>query len=491
MRLCELEPRAISLNPEDLALSYLANSNILQFVASIGVKVDVLFRLLWRHALIVEILRSHFKIVDKAHKKWFFEWFGRDRERDERHGRARAYLDQWGDKFWETTEVRVRELIKTIEDQIKESVGLHAGVLELGVSQQGNIGERERTEIVQRAQEVVNKVQIRELSTIIELLDAILDDPQKKYFIVIDRLDEDWVEDSLRLRLIRALIETVKDFRKVDNAKVVIALRSDLIARVFRQTRDAGFQEEKYESLYLRMRWTKARLSELLDLRLSQLVRRRYSPKGAVSLVELLPANIKSGPGKGRKESGVDFLISRTLMRPRDAISFLNQIIRQSEGRAVFSVDTLRYAEGEHSRDRLKALQVEWHSLYPELITVATALLGSGKAVREVRDLFEGEFDLATKIDGIAEQGTEFARAVQRYQETVDGLAFARVVVSVWYSVGLVGLKLGKMQKTDWAALGQKAVSSAEIQEDTRISVHPCFWRVLGCTTVHDHFKIV
>ncbi|MBZ0152153.1 MAG: DNA repair protein [Candidatus Eisenbacteria bacterium] len=453
-------------------------------------KVDVLFRLLWRHALIVEILRAHFRIIDKTHKKSFFEWFGRDKARDERHGQARAYLEQWGDKFWETTEVRVRELITTIEDQIKSNVGIHSHVLELGASQQNSISEKDRQEIIQRAQEVVNQVQIRALSTILDLLDAILDDPQKRYFVVIDRLDEDWVEDTLRLRLIRALIETARDFRKVHNAKVVIALRSDLIARVFRQTRDAGFQEEKYESLYLRIRWTKARLTDMLSLRLTHLVRRKYSPKAPVSLAELLPASIKSGPGRGQKEPGVDFLLSRTLMRPRDAIAFLNQLIRHADGRAAFEVSTVRTAEGEHSRDRLKSLQVEWHSLYPELLAVATRLLGSGPSTLTVGDLYEATFGLAAQLGDIGDAETEFTRAASRYRESADHLAFSREIVSVWYSVGLVGLKLGKMQSPDWSALGQKAVSSAEIQEDTRIYIHPCFWRVLGCTTVHSNFRM-
>ena len=48
-----------------------------------------------------------------------------------------------------------------------------------------------------------------------------------------------------------ALMQTARDFNEVRYAKVVIALRRDLIERVFRLARDSGFQEEKYQSLYL------------------------------------------------------------------------------------------------------------------------------------------------------------------------------------------------------------------------------------------------
>ena len=61
----------------------------------------------------------------------------------------------------------------------------------------------------------MNGVQIKELSDILDMMDDYLTDPQKRYYITIDRLDEDWVDDRLRLHLIRALIETVRDFQKV------------------------------------------------------------------------------------------------------------------------------------------------------------------------------------------------------------------------------------------------------------------------------------
>jgi hypothetical protein len=71
---------------------------------------------------------------------------------------------------------------------------------------------------------------------------------QKKYYIVIDRLDEEWVENKLRFRLICELIETSIEFTRIANVKVIVALRNDLLDQVYRFTRDPGFQEEKYRS---------------------------------------------------------------------------------------------------------------------------------------------------------------------------------------------------------------------------------------------------
>ena len=54
-------------------------------------------------------------------------------------------------------------------------------------------------------------------------------------------------DDGLKYKLIRALIETIKSFRQVRSVKIVVSLRLDLLQRVISETRDSGFQSEKYE----------------------------------------------------------------------------------------------------------------------------------------------------------------------------------------------------------------------------------------------------
>jgi hypothetical protein len=165
-----------------------------------------------------------------------------------------------------------KRLTTKLESDLKASIdGARLGI-PISLTGGGSLTGEQKQEIVQRAQHVVNEVQIRELSDMIELIDEVLDDPQRYYYILIDRLDEDWVEDNLRYLLIRALIETVRDFSKVKHAKIVIALRYDLLDKVIRVTGDAGFQEEKYESLYLPIEWSRDRLLELLDRRIDTLV---------------------------------------------------------------------------------------------------------------------------------------------------------------------------------------------------------------------------
>ena len=72
----------------------------------------------------------------------------------------------------------------------------------------------------------MNGVQIQELNAVMDFLaDDVFDDQSVSYYIVIDDLDTGWVHDDLRFKLVRALIETLKKFRRITNLKIVIGLQ--------------------------------------------------------------------------------------------------------------------------------------------------------------------------------------------------------------------------------------------------------------------------
>jgi len=338
--------RSIVIPPESLSLSYISNSTILRFIEGLGVNLDIFYRLLWRHIFTVELLKKHFNIRSEEDKKNFWQKILL-RFTDQKNQKALEYLEDWGKSFWEETEYRIREVTTTLESKIEGQItaAIPKGVFGAQVGGATNITEEQEKQIIERAQKVVNEVQIRQLSDIIGLLDDMLDDPQKQYYILIDRLDEDWIEDRLRYRLIRALIETVRDFRKIKHAKIIVAIRQDLLDRVFRLIRGAGFQEEKYESMYVRIRWTDKQLMEIMNTRLNHLIKNRYT-KQPVKIDKLLPRSID-------KQKPSEYIISRTLKQPRDVIHFVNKCIEQVINKKSIAGEAIKKAEGEYSRDRL------------------------------------------------------------------------------------------------------------------------------------------
>jgi hypothetical protein len=132
----------------------------------------------------------------------------------------------------------------------------------------------------------------------------------------------------------------------------VVALRTNIFRQLDYGSQKYGIQEEKAEDLILPLRWTRSDLTTLLDQR----VRVASANSGItppLTLSTLLPNANKS-------RDPLEFILSRTLMRPRDCILFLNTAIEEAEGRTKLSWDHLRAAEHRYSDKRLKALREEW-----------------------------------------------------------------------------------------------------------------------------------
>ena len=223
----ETEENIIELPPELLALTHVANSDIIKFFENIGVHLDPFYILLWEHVITVELLKKKYKITNAKEKRDIFDrLYEKFINRDPSKKAALEYIEEWGEKFWERTEERVKELVEKVEVNLTGALGAHVGIFSGGLDAATKLSEEETKEIRSRAQDVVNSVQLRELANLIRLLaEDIFDNPQQKYFILIDGLDEDWAEDAIRYRLIKALLDTIKRFRRVRPLKIIIALR--------------------------------------------------------------------------------------------------------------------------------------------------------------------------------------------------------------------------------------------------------------------------
>jgi hypothetical protein len=394
--------------------------------------------------------------------------------KDKAKEKAFQYLRDWGDTFFETTEYRVQEVTKKLESQIGASLNASVPNWKSIVCGKKTAQEEERAEIVHRAQEIVHNVQIKALQDLIKFLaEDVFNNDQPRYYILIDRLDEHWVESSVRYRLIRALIETIRDFQRIKCAKIVIALRRDLLERVIRLTRDEGFQEEKYNALLLSLRWSSGQLLSILDRRIDHLIRSRYTTK-TVTYKEVLPHKV----GKLTID---EYLIQRTLARPRDIIAFFNICLEKSSDRPDISSSILREAEGEHSRARLRSLADEWYGDYPELMTAVENVLKRRSITFRVSTILESEVrTLCLEIASLhCNATTEIAtQAMAVYEEKLDPNTFKSFLISVFYRVGLVGLKTETYLPLRYSFDNQ--LSEAEIRPDTIVTIHPVFCRVLG-----------
>ena len=234
------------IDPFDISPSFIANSDILNFLHAVGADLDLLFQVLWKHVLCVEYVRLRYSIKDESKWKSAFANIQHVFGTDPRKRKAIEYLKNFDGKFWVPFDENIKEVVEKITKQLETEFDAEFQKFKSKVHYDKGISSEKRAEIIFRCKKIVTPDQLRDLSQLVEML-AEDEKNQVKHSILIDKLDENWIEDGLRFRMIRALIETLKGFRKIRRLKIVVALRSDVLERVMQETQSLGFQKEKYE----------------------------------------------------------------------------------------------------------------------------------------------------------------------------------------------------------------------------------------------------
>jgi hypothetical protein len=325
--------------------------------------------------------------------------------------------------------------------------------------------------------DVVNKVQIRELDNMLTVLNEnVFDDSRNPYYITIDMLDEDWADERIKYKLIRALIDVVKRFRCLTNVKIILAIRQDLLHKVIYLESAPGFQEEKYKSLYLNLGWDKKALTEIVETRIKSLVERRYTKK-PVYFYDVFPANID-------RQDTLDYMFDRTFMRPRDIIVFINECLDLAEGKNQITADIVEDAELNYSKERLVSLAYEW-SLFLPYLNVTARLFYGQPASFELGTLDEKYFtDKYDELMGEIPDDTKDPITKQLssiYQSGSNFQSIRNYIVREFYRIGLIGIKSSPNEPKKWSYLNnQTTLVASEVKSTSIIYIHPIFYRALG-----------
>jgi hypothetical protein len=146
----------------------------------------------------------------------------------------------------------------------------------------------------------------------------------------------------------------------IHRLKIVVALRTNIFRYLDYSSQTQGGQEEKFAGMAIHLRWTHGELKELLEQR-AYAASDKASIKPRLGLKDLLPrTNTTDG-------NALTYMLRHTLMRPRDAIVFVNECPRQAAGKTSISWVDLKEAEPRYSEQRLAALRDEWRDPYPDL----------------------------------------------------------------------------------------------------------------------------
>lgn len=471
LRIIEREqPYTAVLELENMSMSYIANSDILRFLDELGADLDLLFQVLWKHVLCIEFIRLRWSINNASKSRSIFDRMGEFLFQDERKKKALNYLEKWQDRFWVTMDDNIKEITEHYERELSAALEAELQKFKAGGQYVKRLSEDKKRELVARTRDIIDGSQLSQLANVIEALAYVSEkDRQGRYYLLIDQLDENWVDSGVRFKLIRSLLTSLRQFRKISELKIVVALRTDVRERAMLEASDPTFQREKLDDYSLDLRWTKMQLKELIDKRISELFKRQYS-KDAVGFGDIFPEKIGV-------RGTMDWMLERTLMRPRDIIRFVNEVLFEAAGTASISQTHVTKAFLRYSSQRRDALFQEWVSNFPYLREMLELFVSGSKRSLYVHEIDDLKLDpLLLKV--ITEPGDEKSPiflACKAYMEgnTTKKHDIIAISASTCYRSGCVGLKLSNNHPFIYSHIDEPLVSSTIITSSTRVRIQP------------------
>jgi len=476
-RIEEAHPdHVIRINPEDLSLPYIADLQAVSFLDSLDIQLDPFFIALWKHVLLIEIIRHRYRVNSPLAKQNLLtslkERLGRDRSKSV----ALEYLDEFEGKFWCETDERVKDITRKFEEQIsKEAAGsLATGstVSLKGATSSGTTyGEETKAQQAARFQRIVNETQLPRLNKMFGVLDEdILDSAQYYRYVIIDDLDRDWADGRILNDLIRCLFRAVVDLKRVRNLKVLVALRTNIFEHLdFGST---GGQEEKFRSLTYQVRWSKLDLEDLVSIRAQEAAGQRgLQDIGTVK--DILPAT------NATRGNAFEYILRRTLMRPRDVLAFFNEAFTHASGRHKLTWDMIHAAERSYSSKRLLALRDEWKPSYPGIDSLFN-LFQSAPPVITRENLGEILDDAALLLGDTRFEGMrwlmETAQPIWDFYGDDDWVKMYLPLVKLLYNIGFLGCIKGRAREQVFAHQEPGlADQPSAVRNLSEFVVHPAF----------------
>lgn len=459
----------VSIDPFEMSMGYVSNSDALRFLASVGADLDLFFQVLWKHVLCIEFIRLRFNVLNEQRSRSIFDKIKDRFGKDQRRSRSLAYLQDWQNKFWITMDENIKEVTESVERKLHAEVGADIERFKAGGQYDKRLSTERKSEIVARTRKIISSDQLTELHGIIDMLSNIEEGQMKAFYMLIDRLDERWVDDSVRFRMIKGLIESLKSFRKITNLKILVALRADVLERVVQETADVSFQREKFEDNTSRLVWSRNDLELLVERRIAALFKRQYTSH-EIHFADIFPEKVGAVPT-------FQWMLQRTLMRPRDIIAFVNECFDAADGRSEISVSHIRKAEVEYARKRKDALVQEWASSFPSMkrmLDFAASLKKTTFTLSEFTSDQIDELALGICSDGKSGYDPIFDHC-QSYLDgkTKDQFALVQSAMAILYRAGAIGLKLNEAEQMTYSHLHQPLISMNLIQPSTRAKLVP------------------
>lgn len=262
------------------------------------------------------------------------------------------------------------------------------------------------------------------------------------------------------------------DLQRVTHLKILVALRTNIFEQLGFD-RLSGGQEEKLLAKTLVIRWTKNDLRSLLNRR-AEAACEYYEINPPKRLNQLLPTTDEEN-----KLAALTYILNYTLMKPRDAITFLNYSVREAAGTDRITWKNIKKAEHSYSQSRLNALRDEWKDPYLGIERVFKCFFGSKSTLNRTdlsaifdkvaeliyEDDFLGTTWLTPYCEKIWEIGDDPKKWVERYGD----------LVTLLHHITFLGIIREGKNTADYAYIDKGYEVQRELMKSTNFEVHKSF----------------
>ena len=443
----------IEIRPDTFALQYITNVPIVGKLIEENINLDIFFKFLWLHEIISQIIKQYFSY----NRKNFIESLSEKISDFGRINQLKKYLNEYEGIFFD--ESSTEKITKDIEREIVGVVGNDI------LNVQGKLASNLKQEIEVKASQYINNKQIKQLKNIITLFkEYFSSNKQKEIVVYIDNLDDNWINNDAKYRLIDALLNAIRLFVDIPNLKILIAMRADLLAKTCELTKR---QNEKDESFTLRLNWTPKMLKELLDKRIKYLFQYKYKKYSSITFEDIFNFKIN-----GLKAG--DYIISRTMMRPRDVINFVNLCIQQADNENNITSKNVLDAERIFKRERYDALKHEWNNIYDNIEAYFRVIAFLGNKF-SYRDLIQD--DKYSEIETIAYDSYYMADKLSKNTnyDNVTKEKMVKTLLNILFTIGFIGVLDEETDSIDFSTPYRSTLSELDFADNIQFVIHPLF----------------
>lgn len=436
-----------SIEAEKTIFEYIRNNIFITKLIQDNIDLRIFFKALWVHVILIKIIE-----IDIGKTTFLDNLFHRNDKKE-----LREYIESYNDKFFDD------EALTVITERFKDSVEAELKTIPASV-QANSIEETER-----RTQSITNNYVNKELlskqKNIISYLKLEYNssNKQKKIIINIDDLDKSWLlTKNIKYDFINALLDAFKEFLDLKTIKILVSIRTDILEGVYQNNLR---QDEKDKSLILPIEWTKSEICELLDTRLEYLLEDKYQKKKQPQFKEIFDFNIGKIPA-------YEFILQRTMLRPRDAIEFVNCCFQAADGETELREEHVLAAEETYFTSRKKALIKEWQSIYPAIQTYVDLI-----QLFDIREFKVGAFKTRIKsirqtlIETCNEQDTLVCKI---FENNCSDESLIEGILDIWFTIGIIGI----VKAENVVIYSKYEKEHLDISDyDKKFRIHDLYWR--------------